>query len=184
MPRRQSVTDYEIKDMPHMIFSETYHPTTDTWTVQRVVERGVVEPWVSVKTSSIPGAGHGVFADRDFAQGQVLAYYTGGVIDMAHRPNIENTYLFDLETENEEMVVDGNRCGNFTRFLNDGAIDEYYRPLSAAKSRENVAFIETGAIYALCDIPEGDEIFISYGADYWEELRLKHRRRSSRRREE
>lgn len=177
--RRHLYDDYDIKELPALTFSETYHPDDDTWTVQRVRDRAL-EPWVTVRPSTIAGAGNGVFADRAFAGGEVIAYYTGAVVDMAYRPDIDCTYIFDLETATEEMVIDGRLCGNFVRFLNDGSIDDKYRQLPLAETRENVAFIESGVIYALRDIEVGEEMFISYGADYWAELRLKNRRTSAR----
>ena len=39
-----------------------------------------LEPWVEVRASGVPGAGNGVFALRDFSEGETVAVYMGAVV--------------------------------------------------------------------------------------------------------
>jgi hypothetical protein len=143
----------EEEDTLH--FSEVFHPDVNQWTVQRVVEEEpFLVPWVSVQTSSIPRSGNGVVADRTFQKNSIFGVYTGR---LCH----ENNSLLDgiyATRATFKKVVDGTRGGNWTRFINDGKI---------SKCRVNVYIANEMDIIASCRIDVGDELFMSYGKDYW-----------------
>jgi len=59
---------------------------------------------------------YGVFATEDIPKGEFIGIYTGE-LGYGNYHEIENScYIF--EVLDEEIYVDGDRCGNFTRYIN------------------------------------------------------------------
>jgi SET domain-containing protein len=115
------------------------------------------ESWVSVRESSVPGIGLGVYADRLFKRGDLLGVYTGAI--RQQEETLENgRYAMAIDNE---MVIDASVGGNWTRYINDGRH-------GFSKSKVNAKCYTDMEIRATRRIYPGDEIFISYGAEYWE----------------
>ena len=57
----------------------------------------------------------------------------------------------------------------------EGAVERY---LAASTARRNAENTDLDGLHmvsvATCDIPAGDEIFVTYGADYWLEFLDRH----------
>lgn len=109
---------------------------------------------LSILPSSIPGAGLGVFADEFIPKGSIIGEYVGSPIDT----DGDYTYV-----KNNGKVIDASaypRC--FVAMLNDSIGSTYFY---------NCEFTEDAQhrIFALAteNIPEGNELFVSYGSDYW-----------------
>ena len=116
-------------------------------------------PGVEVRASTIEGAGDGLFARRNFVTGEVLGDYSG------ERRN----FLWMLQNENTGYVmcfglndyVDA--CVAFDcpgRYVND-----------TFDGRRNARFVRASGraqVVAITPIYAGQEIFASYGDQYWE----------------
>lgn len=142
-----------------MEFSEEFDPTTQTWTIKKLCGRKGhkrLEPWVRAQRSNLCNAGDGVFAERDFKKGALLGYYTGAVC-----PSDASLYggAYAMGIAKSEAVIDGARCGSWTRKINDGK----------ELTRANVRFVEDNfELRARRDIVKGEELFVEYGSDYWD----------------
>ncbi len=124
------------------------------------------EERLRVKTSSIPGAGRGVFATRHIRPGEVIGQYTGDLLrgDYSSRsdPNTGGVYYLQL---NNHLCVDAARTDtHVSRFIND--------PRGTGQ-RPNCKFAHDGRtsivrVRATRHIQPGQELLLSYGRTYWD----------------
>eukprot|EP00696_Hemimastix_kukwesjijk_P001292 gnl/Hemi2/11638_TR4005_c0_g1_i1.p1 gnl/Hemi2/11638_TR4005_c0_g1~~gnl/Hemi2/11638_TR4005_c0_g1_i1.p1 ORF type:complete len:149 (+),score=51.57 gnl/Hemi2/11638_TR4005_c0_g1_i1:126-572(+) len=122
---------------------------------------------LTVRASSIAGAGLGVFAERDFPAGQVVAVYMG--------------HLLSEQEIEEALSSTDDHAFSYTMYLAEGVwIDAETIPSNVARyindhrdaSRLNCAFIKKpqlllAEVATLRDIRVGEELFVSYGPHYW-----------------
>lgn len=112
-----------------------------------------LNPWVTVEPSSVPKAGWGVFAARNFPKGKRIGCYVGRACINKDEAVKDGDYA--LEVGAGACIIDGGVCGNWTAYIND-------------QSRcNNVRFNENGEIWTRRAIEEGEELFMSYGPTYW-----------------
>lgn len=118
-------------------------------------------PWHTVKPSTIHGKG--VFARRRIPAGTCIIEYRGERLiwqEAASRTQddapLNFTYFFSL---NDGRVIDGGRGGNDARFINHSC-----EPNCEALEREDGRVF----IYALYDIPRGEELRYDYALIYEE----------------
>eukprot|EP00980_Cylindrotheca_fusiformis_P027299 scaffold19822_cov57-Cylindrotheca_fusiformis.AAC.4 len=55
------------------------------------------EKWMDlydIKQSTIPGAGYGLFALQSFVQGEVMGVYSGNVVEVFHKRDVEHEYEY------------------------------------------------------------------------------------------
>lgn len=124
-----------------------------------------------VKKSSLPNAGKGLFTKRAIKKGERFVEYLGEIITEAE---------LDRRAENDiygyAFYISKKKC-----------IDAYYTPEALARYandakglvrvkglRNNCCYDiykNRGWIQAEKDIPAGAEIFVSYGAEYWKDIR-------------
>lgn len=124
-----------------------------------------------VKTSTLPKAGKGLFVKRDIKKGERIVEYLGEVITEKE---------LDERAENDiygyAFYINKNRCidayytpNEYARYANDA------RGLVKIKGVTNNACYEVwknrGWIKAEKNIKAGSEIFVSYGAEYWKDIR-------------
>lgn len=120
----------------------------------------------TVRTSKIPGAGKGLFADGFLKKGSVLGRYEGTL----HRGDFsDNPYSF--ETDDGIIILPSEEC--IFRYINDLVHLEASKragELRYHQGRYNVDWEEKfGHVFIItkCDIHPGDELYIDYGEDYW-----------------
>jgi SET domain-containing protein len=124
-----------------------------------------------VKKSTLPGAGKGLFTKRDIKKGERFVEYLGEIITEAE---------LDRRAENDiygyAFYVNKQKC-----------IDAYYRPEELARYANDarglvrVKGIRNNSCYRISkgrgfieaerNIKAGEEIFVSYGAEYWKDIR-------------
>ena len=117
--------------------------------------------------------GRGVFATQAIAKGTLIGEY-GGVLRVENPVgDIENKYVLatDFSYRNKSLIVDAEKSGNFSRFLNhsSGAIEQL--------GGVNVLFIDLVldgrplfAIFAARDILPNEQLLFDYGEGYWQGL--------------
>jgi hypothetical protein len=113
-----------------------------------------------VTKSKVAGAGNGLFAARDFAVGEHLADYTGDEL-IIRQDGDGGPYCLAL-TRNRAIDAAPTNTG-YGRWAND--------PRGSGHG-PNAEFVVnpargTGRLRATRRIRRGDEIFVSYGAQYW-----------------
>ena len=113
-----------------------------------------------VTKSTVAGAGSGLFATRDFAEGDHLADYTGDEL-IIRQGSDGGPYCLALTQRRAIDAAPTNtgygRWANDPRGSNGGPNAEFV--LNPARG--------TGRLRATARIRKGDEIFVSYGRMYW-----------------
>lgn len=120
---------------------------------------------LTVKTSTIPNSGKGLFTKVFLPKNTRIVEYLGIICawkDVEH--NFDNGYIYYV---NRNHVIDaGNNKKLLARYANDAS------GLLKIKGLTNNAVYKTEGkrvyIEAAQDIAAGAEIFVSYGKEYWE----------------
>ncbi len=124
-----------------------------------------------VKKSTIPGSGKGLFINRDVKKGERIVEYLGEIINWK-----ECDVRVDKDEGGYVFFVNRNKCIDafhtpeaLARYANDA------KGLSKVKGLTNNCVYEVykknGWIKAVKDIKAGSEVFVSYGAEYWRDIR-------------
>ncbi|MET0634887.1 MAG: SET domain-containing protein [Chitinophagaceae bacterium] len=121
-----------------------------------------------VKTSTIPGAGKGLFTKVFIPKDTLIIEYDGDVVawkDIRHEA--DNDYIYYV---NSQHVINARyRKDAIARYVNDA---EGFKKIRGLKN--NCIYKKIGSIVwvqATRDIPPRSELFVSYGRDYWEQGR-------------
>ena len=109
-----------------------------------------------IKQSKIKGAGRGVYANKNYKQGEIVETCPMIEVDINTTPDdhILQDYIFDhITDENKRVLVFG--YGSMYNHSDDYNVDY-------DQTQEN-----TMVYTANRDIQKGEELYISYGDDYW-----------------
>ena len=129
---------------------------------------------VEVGVSTIPNAGSGLFAKKDFKKFDYVCAYEGPVIpiDVANATDGDGAMYMLQHTFNNNIsvAIDAqaeNSC--FGRYCNDPIDLKMCNVLVTDKNHRLLHNGQWGVIDMLADKPikAGDEIFFSYGIEYW-----------------
>ena len=117
---------------------------------------------LAVNTSTIPGAGLGLFAMRDFESGAVVAAYYGEVLSFARM----------ALRENREYIMGGFGMNAFVDAAQQLDCPARYINDCFDASKLNARFVKDPALrrataVATRAVRAGEEILASYGEDYW-----------------
>ena len=124
-----------------------------------------IQKWTAddfeIRTSTIEGAGMGLFARHAIGEKDTIGYYTGEVITEKefHDPDRPFSAYVMWVTKDHILVGEGPKA-NYTRYINH---DDEPNAFLVVSSRW-----KTARFQALRDIKPGEEIFFDYGEDYWE----------------
>ena len=130
----------------------------------------LMEKFLVVKKSTIPGAGKGLFTEKFIPKGKKITEYKGKVStwkEVNHNDGL-NAYIYYV---NRNHVIDGAiNTSNLARYINDAKGCE-----TKIRPKNNCIFVnEELRVYieAKRDIEAGSELFVGYGKEYWDTLRL------------
>lgn len=123
-----------------------------------------------VKKSKIPGSGKGLFAKVDFKKGERIIEYLGEIITEAELDKRAEKDIYGYA-----FYISKKKC-----------IDAYYTPEALARYANDAAGLvkvsgiknnccysiwkQRGWIEAERNIKAGEEIFVSYGKEYWKDI--------------
>lgn len=136
---------------------------TDTCHVHRTKTLGL-----AVKKSTIPNAGKGLFATRDFKQNEVIGKYTGDVLTPEENSQrhgkhpVHDLNAYGVSITSAKKVVDAS-CNRSLMSLANG---------SANRSKSNARFMDKLVegkvnVRATKKIRKGQEIIVHYGKGYF-----------------
>jgi hypothetical protein len=125
---------------------------------------------LKVDVSTIPNSGKGLFAKKDFKKGEYICKFTGDYIDSKELEKRDvggarSAYFIYID-DNTTLDVYDSKC--LAKYANDA---EGFRKIRG--KRNNSALAQDGKniyIQATKDIDAGDEIFVGYGKDYWDNI--------------
>jgi len=128
----------------------------------------LLEKYLVVKTSTIPGAGLGLFTTVDIAKGTRIVEYKGRITVWKEVKNDStNMYLYTI---NPRHVIDARRTKSaLARYANDAKGVTRIKGIT-----NNCVYINDGLrayIEAVKNIAAGAEIFVDYGKPYWDVIR-------------
>jgi len=128
----------------------------------------LLEKELFVKTSTIPGAGNGLFTKKFIPKGTRIVEYKGRkTIWKEVKDDDHNGYIYSI---NRNHVIDALKTKSaLARYANDAK--GLTRIKGITNNAEYVNENYRAYIEATKDIPAGAEIFVSYGDDYWRVIR-------------
>lgn len=114
-----------------------------------------------IRTSTIEGAGLGLFAKDRIQEGDTIGYYTGEVITEKEFYDPERPFsAYVLWVCRTHILIGEGPKANYTRTINHGDEPNAFLTVSTRW--------KTARFEALREIEPGEEIFFNYGEDYWE----------------
>jgi SET domain-containing protein len=118
-----------------------------------------------LKKSQLPKAGKGLFTREHISKGDSIVEYKGR-LQSWNEIKHEDGYNGYILRVSRTMAINARPSRTLGRYANDAA------GLSLVKGlRNNAEYVTYGNscfIEALCPIKKGEEIFVSYGYEYWE----------------
>lgn len=116
-----------------------------------------------IRTSTIEGAGRGLFTKVRIEIEDTIGYYTGEIIGEQEFYDPDRPFsAYVLWVCRTHIIVGDGPKANYTRYINHSDEPNAFLVVS---SRWKTARFE-----ALRTIEAGEEIFFNYGDDYWENL--------------
>jgi hypothetical protein len=138
----------------------------------------LLEKQLYLRKSLLPGAGKGLFTKIDIPKGTVIVEYKGRVTtwDAIKHEDGKNGYLYYV---NSKHVINAKPLvKTFGRYANDAAGRVRVKGL-----RNNSEYIEKKKrcyIKSTRKIRAGEEIFVSYGREYWEMMAKLNKKKSTK----
>ncbi len=135
----------------------------------------VVDPaLLFVKESTLPNCGKGLFTKVDIKKGSLIVEYKGEKITWAEglkrneNHAFQSPYLFYITAKNcidAEYTLDA-----LARYANDAKGHTKVKGLT--NNAEYAVIKRVPFIMATKNIKAGEEIFVSYGDDYWKAMKI------------
>lgn len=124
---------------------------------------------VTVKLSSIPGGGMGLFAKEDLPKGTRLGWYRGKFMTTKQWNRCKNDkYIWLLlDEDDEEYYIDASELkkNNKLRYVNGCFTPGQYASVNTeAYQKDDKIWYKT-----IRKIPKGMELLVDYGCDYFTE---------------
>ncbi|MER3464084.1 MAG: SET domain-containing protein-lysine N-methyltransferase [Chitinophagaceae bacterium] len=128
----------------------------------------LLEKYLVVKKSTIPGAGNGLFTTVDIPKETRIVEYKGRRTTWKEVKNdTKNAYIYTINNNN---VIDAEKTlSALARYANDA------RGFTRIKGvTNNCVYVNEGGrafIESVKNIPAGSEIFVDYTQDYWKTMK-------------
>ncbi len=128
----------------------------------------LLEKYLEIKKSTIPGAGKGLFTKKMIPKGARIVEYKGRITtwnNVDHREGL-NAYIYYV---NKNHVIDASfRKNELARYANDAVgfkkINSHVNNCKYVEDNLRV-FIESKR-----EIPANTELFVRYGKKYWDTI--------------
>ena len=124
-----------------------------------------IDDGISVRPSTIPNAGNGLFADRDFARGTIVTKYDGPIAMVPSAPPAAGatthwaSLMRGLVVQGLTSPVRGRGGGSFMNHVPRGANATLVKNDNAERPYYGIY------VKAKRNIAKGEEIFLTYGKD-------------------
>ena len=117
---------------------------------------------LKIDISTIKNAGDGVFALESIAKNKFIGYYEGDVIFHIHC----GSYYISIDDEHCGInAICFPRC--YMAMINDTYNTNYKYNCEFIINENNSDYNKKVEIWSISDININDELFVSYGNDYW-----------------
>lgn len=115
-----------------------------------------------IKESLQEGVGKGLFASTPVQKGAFILEYTGIPMPTEEADEHPGRYLFEVD---EHITLDGDTPDNTAKYINHSC-----DPNVEAEVDEEADGSKHINIYAVRDIATGEEFYIDYGEEYFDEF--------------
>jgi len=124
---------------------------------------------LEVKKSKIKGSGKGLFTKVHIKKGKLINQFTGKLIknEKVEELNNNNKLLYLIEwDEKHTLNVENSNC--LAKYANDA---EGIKKTKGFSNNSEICF-EKNKLFlrAIKDIEAGEEIYVSYGKEYWDNI--------------
>lgn len=109
-----------------------------------------------------PGTGRGLFAKEPIKKGEFILEYIGNRIPSKEADTMKSRYLFEID---EKWTIDGPPEINLAGYINHSC-----EPNVEAEIEEGDDGEDHINIYATRAIKAGEELYIDYGKEYFDEF--------------
>ena len=126
----------------------------------------LLNPYLKVKASILPGCGKGLFTKIFIPKGIIITEHTGKITSFkdANHDEGNNQYLFYVSGNH---VIDArDQHDSLARFINDAR--GYNKIVGLTNNAKYIIVGKSVFITAIKEIMPNDEIFVSYGKEYWD----------------
>ena len=118
-----------------------------------------------VRTSTIPGAGKGLFTRVFIPKDTIIVEYEGDIVTWKEiKAEFDNDYIYYVDSEH--VINARHRKDAIARYINDASGFKKIKGLS-----NNCMYKKIGSkvyVQSVRDIEPRSELFVSYGRGYWE----------------
>lgn len=129
----------------------------------------LLDKYLKVKRSTLPGAGKGLFTTAAIEKGSVITEYKGKITtwEDANHEDGENLYIYYV-SKNHVIDAKGNTEA-YAHFANDAQGPTKVRGVN--NNSDYIIRNKRVFIVATKDIPAKAEILAAYGPEYWDTLK-------------
>jgi len=130
----------------------------------------LLEKFLTIKKSTVPGAGKGLFTKVPIKKGTLIVEYKGEILtwkEVEAMAEYRIGYVFFVY--NTHVIDAWNYKRSLARYANDAR--GLVRLPGVNNNCEYHVFRRRVFIRALRDIPAGSELFVAYGSEYWQVIR-------------
>lgn len=122
------------------------------------------EDYLYVEKSQIPNAGKGLFTAIDIEKNEIIAVFKGEILDEdeEEKRKDKNEYFVVLLNG---LVMDSKYTDCFAKYANDAECK--FKTKFKNNAIITINFENEPCLVATKKIKDGEEIFVSYGSDYW-----------------
>ena len=133
----------------------------------------LLEKYLLVKRSMLPGAGKGLFTKKFIPKGTRIVEYKGRISSWRDMSGSGHTSRYIFYVKRDHVIDAGPYKKAIGRFANDAG------GLIRRKGLNNNSYYEQDGlrifITAQKDIEAGSEILVGYGKEYWDAMRYNSR---------
>lgn len=111
---------------------------------------------LDIRPSKIKNAGNGLFVFENIPSKTLIGYYDGEIL--SGNNNISD-YSFQISKKYFIDAKEFPRC--YIAMINDAINSQFVNNCEFRKNKNKIC------LYTIKDLKKGDELFASYGEDYW-----------------
>jgi len=129
----------------------------------------MIDKQLEVKESTITNAGKGLYTNVDIKRGELICEFTGKFISNEEVETLLNdNKLLYLIYWDDDVTLDVENSDCLAKYANDA---EGFMKINGLKNNSKIVFEDNRCfIMATKNIKKGQEIFVSYGKEYWDNI--------------
>lgn len=130
----------------------------------------MLDKFLKIKKSKIPNAGKGVFTKIDLKKGQFVCEIIGEIVTVKeYNQRLKNNLTkegYSIEISSRRQLDTWNHeCAG--KYINDAHLSKFKNNCELCIDEDETVYVQT-----LKKIKKGEELYISYGEDYWKIIKI------------